>query len=63
MSVTNSAILLATVATPIDSAYSMHNACTLCFLLMRTLSGQIYELVKIVEMMLVAIAPYCLAKC
>ena len=35
MSVTNSAFLLATVAMPIifiDSAYSIHNACTLCFL-------------------------------
>ena len=43
-SVTNSAFLLATVATPINSAYSMHNASTLCSLLMC-----IYEMVKIVE--------------
>ena len=33
---TNRAFLLATVATPIDSAYSIHNACPLCFLLMHT---------------------------
>ena len=30
MSVTNSAFLLATIATSIDSAYSMHNACRPC---------------------------------
>ena len=47
MSITNSAFLLATVAMPIDSAYSMHNASTLCFLLMRTTS--LHEMVKIIE--------------
>ena len=30
MSVINSAFLLTTVATPIDSAYSVHNACGPC---------------------------------
>jgi hypothetical protein len=44
MSVINSAFfLLATVATPINSAYSRHNACA-------QLTGMQYKQVKIVKM-------------
>ena len=46
--VTNSAFLLANVAMPIDSAYSIHNACPLCFMLMHT-TKYINSPVKIVK--------------
>ena len=41
--------VLANVATPIDSAYSMHNAGTLCFLLMHTTKQPRIWLLKILE--------------
>ena len=47
MSVTNSAFLLAIVATPIDSPHSMHNAYTICSCAQLSTDN---ELVKIVEM-------------
>ena len=46
----NSAFLLPTIATPIDSASSLHNASHCAFCSCTQLSGQIYELVKIVKM-------------
>ena len=39
----NSAFLLANVAMPINSAYAVHNACPLCFLLMHTTINQEYD--------------------
>ena len=46
-SVTNSAFLLAIVATPIDSAHSMYNAYTFCSCAQLSTEN---ELVKIIEM-------------
>ena len=65
MSVTNAAILLAIVAMPIDSAYSIHNACRpYTFSSCAPLIGLVYVLVKIIEifyLMLMTCYLYCLA--